>query len=59
MQGDDFDMAHDMLESAHENEAEPESLSTEIDEILARAATDISAAQEQLERTQAAYQSGG
>ncbi|MDO5757649.1 MAG: hypothetical protein Q4P24_09050 [Rhodobacterales bacterium] len=59
MQGDDFDMAHDMLESAHENEAEPESLSTEIDEILARAATDITVAQEQLERTQAAYQSGG
>ncbi|HEY9039292.1 MAG TPA: hypothetical protein VIN05_10175 [Roseovarius sp.] len=59
MQGDDFDLARDLLQDARANDRPMASLATDLSYLLGNSAADIAAAEEQFARTQAAYRSGG
>ncbi|WP_113912879.1 hypothetical protein [Roseovarius dicentrarchi] len=59
MQGDDFDLIHDLVQDAAAKGAPVAALASDIDYTLGNSAADIAAATAQLDRTQAAYRSGG
>lgn len=59
MQGDDFDLIGGLLQDAAAKGAPASALASDIDHTLGNSAADIDTATAQIERTQAAYRSGG
>ncbi|PVA08822.1 hypothetical protein DC366_17130 [Pelagivirga sediminicola] len=59
MQGDDFDMVHDLLQNAHASGAPVAPLGSDVTYTLGNSAPDIAAAVAQLAKTQDAYRKGG